>query len=74
MSEESAPKFERQHHPPDDIIDGKPKWSKVLLVREKTSKEDKKENKTLNIDRLNPTRTEMEELDDEYGEKAGNNF
>ena len=70
MSEESAPQFERRHHNPDDIIDGKPKWSKVVLIREK-AKEDKVKTKTLNLDRLNPMRAEMEELDDNYGDDAG---
>eukprot|EP00092_Neocalanus_flemingeri_P018669 GFUD01020217.1.p1 GENE.GFUD01020217.1~~GFUD01020217.1.p1 ORF type:complete len:184 (-),score=63.28 GFUD01020217.1:31-582(-) len=65
MSEDSAPKFERKHHTPDEIIDGKPKWSKVELVRDNSTK-----TKTLNIDRLNPTRTEMEELDEQFGENS----
>ena len=71
MSDNSVEKFERRHHTPDEIINGKPKWSKAVIVREKVSKKDETQNKTINIDRLNPTRAEMEELDDNFGDDAG---
>ena len=72
MSDECSRKFVRCHHKPDEIINGKPKWSQVLLVRDKKGgKSEESLNKTLNIDRLNPTRLEMEELDENFGDDAG---
>ena len=72
MSDEFSRKFARSHHKPDEIIDGKPKWSQVVLVRDKKGgKTEESLNKTLNIDRLNPTRLEMEELDENFGDDAG---
>ena len=55
-------KKERRHHNPDDIIDGKPKWSNVVIVRDMLGSN----NRMLNVDRLNPSRAEIEEL---YGWK-----
>ena len=60
-------KKERRHHNPDDIIDGKPKWSNVVIVRDMLGSN----NRMLNVDRLNPSRAEIEELDENYGDDAG---
>ena len=43
-------KKERRHHNPDDIIDGKPKWSNVVIVRDMIGSN----NRILNVDRLDP--------------------
>ena len=46
-------KRERTHHPPDQIIHGKPKWAEVRVVRRKGGYETDME---FSIDRLNPSR------------------
>ena len=59
-------KKERRHHNPDDIIDGKPKWSNVVIVRDMIGSN----NRILNVDRLDPSWAEIEELDENYGDDA----
>ena len=58
----------RKHHPPDQIIDGKPKWSEIDLIRK--SDEPEKKSGELNIDRLNPSRHLIDEIEESCGEKS----
>ena len=54
----------RVHHPPDQIIDGKPKWNEVNIRKPNG------EEKGLNIDRLNPSRHLIDEIDVACAENA----
>ena len=75
MSSETSASAEytRKHHPPDDILlDGKPKWADLKM---KVTEEDSVGHKNvfereISIDRLNPTRKMMEEIDDGFKDDA----
>ena len=65
--------YVRRHHPPDDIIDGKPKWAQIKMRRTKAGPDDGPSEVTeseINIDRLNPTRNMVEELEDGFNDDA----
>jgi len=73
-SEISVPaEYTRKHHPPDDILlDGKPKWAEIKLkVKEENSVGHKKVfEREISIDRLNPTRKMLEEIDEGFKDDA----
>jgi len=73
-SEISVPiDYIRKHHPPDDILlDGKPKWAEIKLkVKEENSVGHKKVfEREISIDRLNPTRKMLEEIDEGFKDDA----
>jgi len=64
--------FKRKHHNPDEIIEGKPKWSKIKVLRkskikkEENEKEKKVEEEILDFDRLNPHRSDVPEFDNNF--------
>jgi len=64
--------FKRKHHNPDEIIEGKPKWSKIKILRkskikrEVSEKEKKMDEEILDFDRLNPHRSDVPEFDDNF--------
>jgi len=63
--------YKRKHHNPDEIIEGRPKWSKIKLLRtstkhEITDQEEKVEEEILDFDRLNPHRSHIQEFDDNF--------
>ena len=51
----------RYHHNPDEIIDGRPKWSSIKVLRPGVEPEE-----TLDFDRLNPHRSFVAEFEDEF--------
>ena len=53
----------RVHHPPDQIINGKPKWTEIIVNKQNEETE-------LNIDRLNPSRNMLEEIESACEERA----
>ena len=53
----------RVHHPPDQIINGKPKWTEIIVNKQNEATE-------LNIDRLNPSRNMLEEIESACEERA----
>ena len=68
-----AADYTRKHHPPDDILlDGKPKWAEIKLkVKEENSVGHKKVfEREISIDRLNPTRKMLEEIDEGFKDDA----
>jgi len=65
--------YTRKHHPPDDILlDGKPKWAEIKLkVKEESSVGHKKVfEREISIDRLNPTRKMLKEIDEGFKDDA----
>ena len=58
----------RKHHNPDEIIDGRPKWSEIKVMREenKFNKDDFQSEEILDFDRLNPHRSFVAEFEDEF--------
>eukprot|EP00092_Neocalanus_flemingeri_P038731 GFUD01042173.1.p1 GENE.GFUD01042173.1~~GFUD01042173.1.p1 ORF type:complete len:229 (-),score=72.53 GFUD01042173.1:20-706(-) len=70
MSEKIPAEFVRRHHPPDDIIDGKPKWTQIKIRRTETTPQGgvTVSESEIDIDRLNPTRNMVEEIDDNFTE------
>ena len=61
--------FKRAHHNPDEIIEGRPKWSKIKLLRKSDilkHGEEKVEEEILDFDRLNPHRSNVPEFDDNF--------
>eukprot|EP00092_Neocalanus_flemingeri_P008675 GFUD01009345.1.p1 GENE.GFUD01009345.1~~GFUD01009345.1.p1 ORF type:complete len:222 (-),score=83.49 GFUD01009345.1:54-719(-) len=66
MSEENPTKFVRRHHPPDDIIDGKPKWAQIMIKRTGTTPQGGVSESEIDIDRLNPTRNMVEEIENNF--------
>eukprot|EP00090_Calanus_glacialis_P010584 TRINITY_DN19004_c0_g1_i2.p1 TRINITY_DN19004_c0_g1~~TRINITY_DN19004_c0_g1_i2.p1 ORF type:complete len:588 (-),score=148.81 TRINITY_DN19004_c0_g1_i2:43-1806(-) len=75
--EEGSPRvsFKRKHHNPDEIIEGRPKWSKIKMLRKSkvqtqnekgTTVEEKVEEEILDFDRLNPHRSNVPEFDDNF--------
>eukprot|EP00092_Neocalanus_flemingeri_P038730 GFUD01042172.1.p1 GENE.GFUD01042172.1~~GFUD01042172.1.p1 ORF type:complete len:201 (-),score=76.35 GFUD01042172.1:43-645(-) len=68
MSEEIPAEFVRRHHPPDDIIDGKPKWARIKIRRTGTTPQGGVSESEIDIDRLNPTRNMVEEIEDNFTE------
>ena len=65
---------------PDEIIDGRPKWSKIRQLRKRklkktankdNSQEEGEEELVLNFDRLNPHRMFITELDESFENKGG---
>jgi len=61
--------FVRSHHPPDDIIDGKPKWTQIkvrkALSGPNVANTAFSESEII-IDRLNPTRNMVDEIEDNF--------
>jgi len=70
MTEETP--YVRRHHPPDDIIDGKPKWARIKIRKLEEGAEGQSEvhEREINIDRLNPTRNMVDELEDGFNDDA----
>ena len=68
----SEPSYTRRHHPPDDIVDGKPKWVDIKLRghMEDVEDNDKVQEREISIDRLNPTRKMIEELEEGFKDEA----
>ena len=60
----------RQHHNPDEIIDGRPKWCTIKVVRPERNVGDDEESfmkeETLDFDRLNPHRSFVAEFESEF--------
>ena len=52
--------MERPTHPPDQIIKGKPKWTEIGIKRVSKGIEEETE---FNVDRLNPSRHLIEEIE-----------
>ena len=69
-AEKSLPKRRRLHHNPDEIIDGRPKWCAIKVVRpEREVGEDEEKlikEETLDFDRLNPHRSFVAEFESEF--------
>lgn len=64
-AQEQEPKISaRVHHPPDQIINGKPKWTEVNIQKKNGEEQE------FNIDRLNPSRHLIDEIDVACDEKA----
>jgi len=59
----TIPSMIRKSHNPDEIIDGRPKWSAMKVIRNEVgnSKEE-----SFDFDRLNPHRTFIQEFEDKY--------
>ena len=51
--------WKRSHHNPDEIIDGRPKWCAIKVVRSG-------QEETLDFDRLNPHRSFVAEFEEEF--------
>ena len=70
LSESKMEARGRVHVPPDQIINGKPKWTDISIIRktEKNSMDD--ENIDFSIDRLNPSRHLVDEIETSCEEKA----
>ena len=60
VDEEKCVARKRQHHNPDEIIDGRPKWCGITVSRPGGKEE------TLDFDRLNPHRSFVAEFEDEF--------
>ena len=60
-------KRSRKNHNPDEIIDGKPKWSEMKFVRKRrrSNGEDIEHEDSFDFDRLNPHRTFVQEFEDQ---------
>ena len=60
----------RPHHNPDEIIDGRPKWSSIKVVRPERNVGDDEETSAkeeiLDFDRLNPHRSFVAEFESEF--------
>ena len=57
----------RKHHNPDEIIDGRPKWSEMKVIHSKSKDDDlSKKEEHFDFDRLNPHRTFIPEFEDEF--------
>ena len=60
----------RQHQNPDEIIDGRPKWCTIKVVRPEKTVGDNEESlikeETLDFDRLNPHRSFVAEFESEF--------
>eukprot|EP00092_Neocalanus_flemingeri_P098374 GFUD01125437.1.p1 GENE.GFUD01125437.1~~GFUD01125437.1.p1 ORF type:complete len:198 (-),score=60.63 GFUD01125437.1:29-622(-) len=67
MFEKIPAEFFRRHHPPDDIIDGKPKWARIK-IRTGTTPQGGVSEREIVIDRLNPTRNMVEEIDETFSD------
>ena len=61
------PNLKRKHHNPDEIIDGRPKWSKIKVLHGggRNGADDIKE-ESLDFDRLNPHRSFVPEFEDQF--------
>jgi len=59
----TIPNLERKSHNPDEIIDGRPKWSAMKVIRDGGG-DPKEEN--FDFDRLNPHRTFIQEFEDQF--------
>ena len=55
----------RVNHPPDFIINGKPKWTELSMIESQAEKEE-----TYVVDRLNPSRNMIGSIESNYREKA----
>ena len=62
-----APERVRVHHPPDFIINGKPKWTEIKMTGQT---ECSGSEKTYVVDRLNPSRNIISCIESEYVENA----
>ena len=60
----------RVHHPPDQIINGKPKWTDISIHRRGENSVDEDKNVDFSIDRLNPSRKLIDEIETSCEEKA----
>jgi len=63
--------YTRKHHPPDDILlDGKPKWAEIKLRVKEEEFEGHKQvfDREISIDRLNPTRKMLEEIENGFND------
>jgi len=57
----------RKHHNPDEIIDGRPKWSEMKVIHHKKKDDDiSNQEEHFDFDRLNPHRTFIPEFEDEF--------
>ena len=70
MSEVIQSEYVRRHHPPDDIIDGKPKWAQIKIRRTVAGPEGggTVTESVIDIDRLNPARNIVKEIEDDFTE------
>ena len=61
------PNLKRKHHNPDEIIDGRPKWSKIKVLHGggRNGADDIKE-ESLDFDRLNPHRSFVPEFEEQF--------
>ena len=59
--------LKRKHHNPDEIIDGRPKWSNIKILHGggRNGADDIKE-ESLDFDRLNPHRSFVPEFEDQF--------
>ena len=55
----------RLNHPPDFIINGKPKWTELTMIEYQSETEE-----TYVVDRLNPSRNMIGTIESNYREKA----
>ena len=62
----------RVHHPPDFIINGKPKWTDIMMTEQlgQTGSPGAEERHV--VDRLNPSRNMISSIESQYGESAEN--
>ena len=62
----------RVHHPPDFIINGKPKWTDIKMTEQlgQTGSSGPEERHV--VDRLNPSRNMISSIESQYGESAEN--
>ena len=76
----SVVQIDKQPCNPDEIIDGRPKWSKIRQLRKRklkktvskdNSQEEGEEEVVLDFDRLNPHRMFITELDESFENKGG---
>lgn len=62
----------RVHHPPDFIINGKPKWTEIQMTEQHGQTDSSGCEETHVVDRLNPSRNMISSIESEYGESAEN--
>ena len=62
----------RVHHPPDFIINGKPKWTEIQMTEQHGQTDSSGCEETHVVDRLNPSRNMIPSIESQYGESAEN--
>ena len=67
IKEEAIGNISRKHQNPDEIIDGRSKWTEMRFVRKRRLDEvDIEHEDTFDFDRLNPHRTFVQEFEDSF--------